>query len=600
MSIHVISAKKEVGTLTITPQGHYGRYIVEQKIANPLLQRITALFLTLFFWLPITVCSLTLIGRVSLQSSYSRIFKYQKYSAEIDLDFLKNQKILSGAFKNNEKVQDTLKKDYEFIKNAALYAGWVIKYADSSLQYDDELIRLLLNKDGLNLPFVPEKYSEDLTFAEIATQQNPMALEHAPAFQNIFDFVKKCVTKKGSSIRFASSDLKKNRELAIEAGANEPSSIQYIDPELLKEKTPFALDLVSREPWCLKYLDSKLKNDEDVVRAAVSKSPNSLVNASKELREKRKFIVDLIEVEPRILQYADSIIQNNYKIALSAARKDIQAIRNVDKDLRHRIEKVLAKEKGLATPKSSRPSTPKPPSMLKQNFPAYDTPFSHKKGKPSLLLDSTTPPHTPPPIQLDFDEIITEEKEVVIISSEFNAEKKADSNYVLNRVSLNGLDIQHADPKLKKVSKIGVAAVTQNSEALDLLDPILLEDWDVVAATLKHDKRDIILKLLSKSRRAFYQLTDVQKQDPEFTIEAAKCNLMILSNMDPKLKNSPEFFKELLPILPAALEYAGDAVIDDETCVKLAVEKDPYLLKFGSQRLRNELKAFAKLHAKAT
>jgi hypothetical protein len=109
---------------------------------------------------------------------------------------------------------------------------------------------------------------------------------------------------------------------------------------LLSNKT-FALCAMrrcKRPNAILGCFDYTIREDEDVVLAAVARHRNELYYASGRLRHCRAFVLNAVLVNGLCIQWAASELRQDYEIALAAVRQNKEAIMYLCHDVRQHVE----------------------------------------------------------------------------------------------------------------------------------------------------------------------------------------------------------------------------------------------------------------------
>ena len=90
----------------------------------------------------------------------------------------------------------------------------------------------------------------------------------------------------------------------------------------LKNNYEIVMAAVSKWPWALRHASEELKSNHEIVMAAVSKKPEVLQCASKELKNDYEIVMAAVSKSRYALQHASEELKNNFKIVMAAVPKD--------------------------------------------------------------------------------------------------------------------------------------------------------------------------------------------------------------------------------------------------------------------------------------
>jgi len=247
-----------------------------------------------------------------------------KADREVVLAAVKNW---GEALKN---ASDELKADREVVLVAVNNGGGALQYAADELKADKEVMMAAVQSEPRTLQFASDelKADTDIINAIIPDDIEGIYDEHginrrhfggffefvSDEFKSNRDLVLSIVKKDGRALEFASEELRKDREVVIEAAANDRNSLEHAekslqnDPEVLSQIKKKVLETVenlcSFQCRCLdlQYLgDQKGKygwvvDDEQVMLAAIRSHGDAggsgpLDYASDRLKDDREIVI---------------------------------------------------------------------------------------------------------------------------------------------------------------------------------------------------------------------------------------------------------------------------------------------------------------------
>lgn len=118
----------------------------------------------------------------------------------------------------------------------------------------------------------------------------------------------------------------------------------------------FVLKEIQKNPSALKYASSKLKNDIEVVRSAIQKHPKAFEYASVRLKDDKGFVLEALHIEKRkyleitdvprlrhrISQFVSQRLKNDRDVILAAIENYAEALDNASEQLKNDKDVVLA------------------------------------------------------------------------------------------------------------------------------------------------------------------------------------------------------------------------------------------------------------------
>ena len=160
------------------------------------------------------------------------------------------------------------------------------------------------------------------------------------------EFMLAAVTKDGSYLKFASDKLKDDKEIVLAAVAN--NALEYpfkyaleFASEKIKDDREIVLAAVTKSGSALEFASDKLKDDKEIVLAAVTKYGGALEYASTKLKDDREFILAAVTNGGFALQYASDKLKDDKEIVLAAVTDDGRALEYASDKLNGDPEIVL-------------------------------------------------------------------------------------------------------------------------------------------------------------------------------------------------------------------------------------------------------------------
>lgn len=187
---------------------------------------------------------------------------------------------------------------------------------DTTLQEDPEIALRAVSGDGTLYSFLPEHLMADRTLALAALESRSgmeafvaikrigivydrdmvlsavivsgLNLREAQDYASDPEIVLAAVRQNGAAFEYIDASVLEDPEIASQiratAMASNPYMIQWMPPSYKDDKN-LMLDLVSRHGDLLQYASFRLRQDQDIVQAAIKQEPSSIQYAFKATRD---------------------------------------------------------------------------------------------------------------------------------------------------------------------------------------------------------------------------------------------------------------------------------------------------------------------------
>ena len=248
-------------------------------------------------------------------------------------------------------ASDTLRGDGEVVLTAVAQKGLALQYASDTLRADGEVVLTAVlahasDPDGKH--FVsPLQHASDLLRADravvlAAVRQQGSALEYASdTLRGDREVVLAAVRRNKRALQYASESLRADHEVVLNSMG--PYGFpQYASPALLRDK-PFMLDAVAKVPrLVLQDASAALKEDPEVVLAAVLAWGGALEHASVDLQSDKQLVLAAVRQDGAALAWASEPLRGDREVVLAAVAMDGFALREAAVALQSDRDVVLA------------------------------------------------------------------------------------------------------------------------------------------------------------------------------------------------------------------------------------------------------------------
>jgi hypothetical protein len=133
----------------------------------------------------------------------------------------------------------------------------------------------------------------------------------------------------GYALQYASSELKSDREIILEAVKINGEALAYASNSLKSDRS-FILIAVSKNGRALEFVSNHLKSDKDVVQKAIRNYGEAFSYASEHLQKDRDFIKKCIRINGKVFDFIPDTFKYDKGIIKELLWKGADAILTLD------------------------------------------------------------------------------------------------------------------------------------------------------------------------------------------------------------------------------------------------------------------------------
>ena len=142
-------------------------------------------------------------------------------------------------------------------------------------------------------------------------------------------------------LRNLAPEMRNNREVVMAAVQQNGFALEYASAEMQNDRE-IVMAAVQQTVYALYYASDKMKNNRDVVMAAVEQDPFALQYASHEMRNNRDVVMAAVQQSSLVLAYASAEMRNNREVVIAAVQKNGLALEYASAELRNNWQEVSA------------------------------------------------------------------------------------------------------------------------------------------------------------------------------------------------------------------------------------------------------------------
>jgi len=288
----------------------------------------------------------------------------KEYRKELTLDAIRqNGQALQFAYES--------KDDKAIVLEAVKQDGLALRYASERLINDREILLEALKQNGAALQFVPYLLRSDRELVLEAVSQDGEALEYAE-LQSDREVVLTAVKQNGFALSFASYELCDDLEIVLTAVNQYPKALDLVSERLFSNEDVIeaavknqgdllppkfnnhkrlALIAVQQNGMVLKRLSYELRNDEEIISAAIQQNPNAkqfanptkgqafvdlalIVPIRRGIDLGREVTLEVLSLDGLLLEYCSQEFKKDKEMVLTAVKQNGLALNFADQSLR--------------------------------------------------------------------------------------------------------------------------------------------------------------------------------------------------------------------------------------------------------------------------
>lgn len=327
-------------------------------------------------------------------------------------------------------------------------------------------------------------------------------------------------------LRNAGESCRKNKELFLEAVAQDGKLLEYADQSLKRDRD-VVLAAVRRYGYALKYADETLKRDKTIVLEAVNSSGDALKFASAELRSDKEIVMAAVRQNGRSLEAA---LVRDRDIVLAAVKQIGRALKYAPAAMQDDEEVVEAAV------------------MAPDIIPAFEHASPRLKRDAAYIL-----------------KLLTKNKSHCCDKTlaYADASLRNDKDFMSKALAINVDFLKYAGEAIKKDDKETALYAINNDRygfgrPFAQLDSSMKDDIDVAWAAIK------------RYGGSYKDLSDRLKKDRALALAAVKWGAFMWKHLDPSLKDDPGFIREAAALNPEVIEHMDEKLRQDKAIVLIA------------------------------
>ena len=221
-----------------------------------------------------------------------------------------------------------------------------------------DVVLALVQRDGMLLQYACKELQNCPCVVLAAAEQNPHAFKYASKLlQDSAPFIRELIRRNPLNLAWATTKMRNNPKLVAAAVTKSPTALQFASKTLCANKDIVMISVV-RDGRALEFASSSMRNDADVVAAAIHQNPDAFKFASDELKANLNMALYVFKqpsTSADLLKYMSSSLRNNKQVVLAAVSVHGYALAFAGAEMRcdHEVVMTAIKQDGRALSRAS-------------------------------------------------------------------------------------------------------------------------------------------------------------------------------------------------------------------------------------------------------
>ena len=371
------------------------------------------------------------------------------------------------------------------------------------------------------------------------------------------------------ALKTASGELKNNPEVVMAAVRQNYHALEYASEEL-KSNPEFMLEVVKQNGLALEYASEEMRSNPTIILEAIKQNGFALVYASEDLKSNSEFMLEAVKLNYNVLEYAGEEMKSNPEFMLEAVKQNGLALEYASEELKSDSKIVMAavKQYHQALQYAS--------DEIKSNFEfvkkvvnlnglALRFASDELKNNPEIVMLAVAKSYG---IALQYaSKNLKNNPEIVMAALKPNGaafafaseELKSNPEFVMTAVQQNYSVLEYAGAEVKNNPAVVMTAVQSFNHSLDEYRKDSQTDFN----QLRNEIEDCGTPLRSASAEL--------RKNPEFMLEAIKACEYVMIDADPTLKQDKQFVLQAIQANPNV--YLGEEWKDDVDIKKAIIRE---------------------------
>ena len=341
--------------------------------------------------------------------------------------------------------------------------------------------------------------------------------------------------------------------------------------QYVHQRRPLVVMKLKFNPWYMSHIHPIFLNDLGVMKVAINGAPGNIRYVSANLRDNQELVIAAVKRNGDLLAYASLALRGNLEVVLAALSGIIP----------------LTMFKFVCKSLCACPIVMSQALHLDGRFLQFGSKEIRSQAEFAFLAVNQNP-----------------------CSAEFVlGEVNGDKDFGIFSVGACGTNLKYLNDNLKEDVDVAIAAVSQRPQSYFLLPEVTQNNKQVLLETLSRASSELVKKIVTKLVGGFYiWLSDCDiawaivskngsflewvstemKENSIVALAAAASSQEAVRFIGATLMSSPEFVRRLLRTRSMAFSFTGTTIKDDMKLASLAIFLDSGNIVHVSHRLRSD------------
>lgn len=371
-----------------------------------------------------------------------------------------------------------------------------------------------------------------------------------------------------------SSNNKKEKITAIKERGIHPDTYMKLPLDLRKDKDIGLAVVKNSKTPMLAYLDKSLKNDRDIVKAAVSRHGMSIQFVNEKMKADKDIVLAAVQSNGESIRFVSNVLKRDKEIVMAAVQSRSRSIRLVNDELKKDKEIVLfaIQDDG-------------------NNFQYVSNELKKDKEVVLAAIESTSN-------AIEYiDDSLWRDKEVVLVAigSTSNAidymDKRLWNDREIILEILKNLDSASLTSEIKTMLFSINENLRNDSTIISMLNTLTFEGLSIASERLRNDKEFVrsIIKNSYGWKLILKYVGDDIKKDKEIVSEAIYKNWKEIDYVDETIKTDRDVMLSVVSGNGLYLKHLPDNLKRDKEIVLNAVKNRSGALEYANEIMKKDI-----------
>jgi hypothetical protein len=273
---------------------------------------------------------------VAIVNSSTKIKMLQHVSDKCKTSMRVISAAIKADVKNGRYVPYELLNRESAISKLVLINGSIMGYAPASVRDNERIAYISITNDTKSVKYLSKKVRSIKKFMLRVVKMNGLKLQYASAeLREDLDVAGAAVTQNGKAMQWTLGVAEQNRDIMKLAIIQNPDAMYQTYLPCFRGDRELMLMAITKNGEILSHTTTRLRNDREIVMAAIKHKICNFRYASKELKDDDDLALIVFNEDKDMFQHLSPRLQNDMKFVMPAVRHNGNNIQYVSNDMKN-------------------------------------------------------------------------------------------------------------------------------------------------------------------------------------------------------------------------------------------------------------------------